>query len=169
MIRALTLSPIGLLAFIASLALTAFAVRKGLVAEDAVTLWAGAISAGGGDVPIGRIVASYPTLPFVITALLEFVAPSGTPTPALLAAGILGLLSCVWLRAFRAAGLSLAVSASATLLIALHPAMLAACLGGAAEMFLVAFLYLLGAALFALRARTAAPEVMAVADRKSVV
>ena len=50
----------------------------------------------------------------------------------------------------------------ATLLIALHPAMLAACLGGAAEMCLVAFLYLLGNALFDLRARTAAREVMAV-------
>jgi hypothetical protein len=158
----LAVSPIGLLAYIASLALTAYAVRRGLVADDAVTLWAGAISAGGGDVPIGRIVASYPTLPFFITTLLEFIMPSGTPTPALLAAGILGLLSCVWFRAFCAAGLSLAASASATLLIALHPAMLAACLGGAAEMFLVTFLYLLGGALFALRARTAAPEVMAV-------
>ena len=40
--------------------------------------------------------------------------------------------------------------------------MLAACLAGAAEMFLVVFLYLLGSALFDLRARTAAPEVMAV-------
>ena len=162
MIRALAVSPIGLLAFIVSLALTNFAVRKGLVAEDAVTLWAGAISAGGGDVPIGRIIASYPTLPFFIATLLEFVTPPGTPTPALLAAGILGLLACAWFRAFRAAGLSNAVSATVTLLIALHPAMLAACLAGAAEMFLVMFLYLLGNALFALRARTAAPEVMAV-------
>jgi hypothetical protein len=161
MIRALAVSPIGLLAFIASLALTAFAVRRGLVAEDAVTLWAGAISAGGGDVPIGRIIASYPTLPFFGTTALQFIMPAGTPTPALLAGGLLGLLACAWFHAFRKAGLSTASSASATLLIALHPAMLAACLAGAAEMFLVVFLYLLGSALFALRARTAAPEVMA--------
>ncbi len=161
-IRALAVSPIGLLAFAASLALTAVAVRQGLVAEDAVTLWAGAIGAGGGEVPIGRIIASYPTLPFLGTTALEFITPSGTPTPALLAAGILGVLSCAWLRAFRAAGLSAATAAGATLLIALHPAMLAACLAGAAEMCLVAFLYLLGHALFDLRARTAAREVMAV-------
>src|SRR5688500_12524452 len=162
-VRALAVSPVGLLAFVASLALATFAVRKGLVTDDAVTLWAGAIGASGGGVPIERIIASYPTLPFLITTLLEFVTPSGTPTPALLAAGILGLLACAWLRAFRSAGLSTAVSTSAALLIALHPAMLAACLAGAAEMFLVAFLYMLGGALFALRARTAAPEVMAVA------
>jgi hypothetical protein len=163
MIRALSVSPIGLLAFIASFALTAYAVSKGVVAEDAVTLWAGAISAGSGEVPIGRIIASYPTLPFFMTTLLEFITPSGTPTPALLAAGILGLLACAWFRAVLAAGFSTAASACATLLIALHPAMLAACLSGAAEMLLVTFLYLLGNALFALRARTAASEVMAVA------
>lgn len=162
MIRALAVSPIGLLAFIASLALTTYAVRRGLVTDDAVTLWAGAISAGGGEVPIGRLIASYPTLPFFMTTLLEFIAPPGTPTPALLAASILGLLACAWFCAFRKAGLSIAVSVSATLLIALHPAMLAACLAGAAEMFLVMFLYLLGSALFDLRARTAASEVMAV-------
>src|SRR5215210_6987850 len=119
MIRALTISPIGLLAFMASLALTAYAVSKGLVGEDAVTLWAGAISAGGGDVPIGRIVASYPTLPFFITTLLQFVTPPGTPTPALLAASILGLLACAWFSAFRGAGLSIAASATVTFLIAL--------------------------------------------------
>jgi hypothetical protein len=162
MIRALAVSPIGLLAFVASLALTAFAVRQGLVADDAVTLWAGAISAGSGDVPLGRIIASYPTLPFLGTTALEFITPAGTPTPALLAAAILGCLACAWLRAFRAAGLSISMSAAATLLIALHPAMLAACLGGAAEMCLIAFLYMLGGALLDLRARTAAPEVMAV-------
>lgn len=160
-ICALAISPVGLLAFAVALALTAFAVRRGLIADDAVTLWAGAIGAGGGDVPIGRIVASYPTLPFFVTALLEFATPSGTPAPALLAAGLLGLLACVWYRAFRAAGLTWIAAAAATLLIALHPAMLAACLAGGAEMCLVAFLYLFGIALFDLRARTAAPEVMA--------
>ena len=162
MIRALAVSPIGLLAFMASFALTAYAVSKGVVAEDTVTLWAGAISAGGGDVPFGRIIASYPTLPFAMTTLLEFITPFGTPTPALLAASLLGLLACAWFRTFCIAGLSIAASACATLLIALHPAMLAACLAGAAEMFLMAFLYLLGSTLFDLRARTAAPEVMAV-------
>jgi hypothetical protein len=163
MIRALAVSPIGLLAFMAALALTAYAVSKGIVADDAVTLWAGAISAGGGDVPIGRIIASYPTLPFFITTLLEFIAPAGTPAPALLAAGILGLLACAWFRAFRTAGLSIPAAGGATILLALHPAMLAACLAGAAEMLLATFLCLLGHALFALRARTATPEVMTVA------
>jgi uncharacterized MnhB-related membrane protein len=118
-IRALAISPIGLLTFIVALALTAFAVRRGLVGEDAVTLWAGAIGAGGGGVPIGRIIASYPTLPFLGTTALEFITPSGTPTPALLAGGILGLLACLFFRTFRAAGLSLTAAALATLLIAL--------------------------------------------------
>ena len=31
--------------------------------------------------PIGRIVASYPTLPFLAVTLLEIVTPAGTPTP----------------------------------------------------------------------------------------
>ncbi len=62
----------------------ALAVRAGLVSDDAVTLWAGAITAGDGEMPIGRIVAAYPTLPFLATTLLEFITPAGTPTPALL-------------------------------------------------------------------------------------
>jgi hypothetical protein len=161
MIRALAVSPIGLLTFIVAFALTAFAARRGLIGEDAVTLWAGAIGAGGGGVPLGRIIASYPTLPFLGTTALEFITPSGTPTPALLAGGILGLLACLFFRTFRAAGLSLTAAALATLLIALHPATLAACLSGAAEMLLVVFLYFFGVALFDLRARSAAPEVMA--------
>lgn len=160
--RALAASPVGLLAFLAALTLTAYAVRKGLMADDAVMLWASAISAGGGGVPIGRIIASYPTVPFFVTTLLELITPNGTPTPALLAAGLLALLTGGWFLAFRAAGLTRLAAGIATLLIALHPAMLAACLAGAAEMCLAAFLYLLGVALFDLRARTAAPEVMAV-------
>ena len=162
MTRVLAASPIGLLAFVTALALAAFAVRRGLVPEDAMTLWASAISAGGGDVPIGRIVASYPTLPFVATTLLEIITPVGTPTPALLTAGLLALLSGAWFLAFRKSGLSLIVAVLATPLIALHPAMIAAYLAGAAEMFLVVFLYLLGGALYDLRARTGAPEVMSV-------
>lgn len=162
-LRMLAVSPIGLATFLAALALIAFAVRRGLLGEDAVTLWAGAISAGGGDVPIGRIIASYPTLPFFGTAAIEFITPAGTPAPALLAAALLGLLACMLFRAFRSAGLTLPFAAAAALLLTLHPAMLAACLAGAAEMFLVVFLYLFGSALFDLRARTAAPEVMTVA------
>jgi hypothetical protein len=154
--RALAVSPVGLLTFLAALGLTALAVQRGLVTEDAVTLWAGAIGAGGGDVPLGRIIASYPTLPFFGTTVLEFITPAGTPTAALLATGLLGLLACAFFRAFRNGGLSIGVAAPATLLLALHPAMLVACLSGAAEMFLVLFLTLFGNALFALRARTAA-------------
>src|SRR5262249_59297937 len=113
-----------------------FAVRKGLVADDAVTLWASAISAGGGDVPIGRIVASYPTVPFLATTLIELLAPAGTPTPALLAGALLALLAGVWFTAFHKARLRWPLAAAATLLLALHPAMLAACLSGAAAVFL---------------------------------
>jgi hypothetical protein len=162
MTRALAASPVGLLAFVTALALTAYSVRNGIVSDDAAMLWAGAISAGGGDVPIGRIIASYPTLPFLVTFFLEMITPSGTPTPALLAAGLLAFLSAAFFLAFRAAGLSRTATVAATALIALHPAMLAACLAGAAQMCLAGFLYLFGTALFDLRARTAAPEVMAV-------
>jgi hypothetical protein len=162
-IRALAISPIGLATFLAALALTAYAVQRGFVAEDAATLWAGTISAGGGDVPIGRIIASYPTLPFFGATVLEWITPAGTPAPALLAAGLLGSLACIIYRAFCRAGLSSAIAAAATALLVFHPAMLAACLSGAAEMFLVVCLYLFGSALFELRARTAAPEVMTAA------
>ena len=160
--RVLTASPIGLLSFLTALALAAFAMRRGLVPEDAITLWASAISAGSGETPIGRMVASYPTIPFAATSLLELVTPAGTPTPALLTSSLLALLSGAWFLSFRAAGLPLAIAVPATLLIGLHPAMLAACLSGAAEMFLVVFLALLCGALYDLRTRTAAPEVMAV-------
>lgn len=160
--RAWAVSPIGVLTFAAALALTAYAVRKGLIPDDAVTLWANAISAGGGNVPIGRIIASYPTLPFFVTSFLELVSPNGTPVPALLAAGVLALLSGAWALAFRAAGMSWLFAVPATLLIALHPAMLAACLTGVADMCFAGFLYLFVMALFDLRARTAAPGVMAV-------
>ena len=50
MSRAFAVAPIGFAAFAVALALTAFAVQRGLVGEDAVTLWAGAIGAGGGGV-----------------------------------------------------------------------------------------------------------------------
>ena len=162
MTRILGASPIGLLIFVIALTLAAYAVRRGLVPDDVMSLWAGAISAGDGNVPLGRIVASYPTLPFLATAFLEIITPSGTPTPALLAVGLLALLAGIWFRAFRSAGLPSAAAIITTLLITLHPAMLVACSAAAAEMVLVLFLYWLGVALFDLRARTAAPEVMAV-------
>ena len=160
--RALAASPIGLLAFIAALTLTAYAVRRGLVADDTVTLWAGAISAGSGEVPVGRIIASYPTLPFLVTTLLEFVTPAGAPAPALAAAGVLALLSCAWFRAFRVTGLSLGVAATATLLVALHPvdARRLSCRRGRDVPDRISLS--VRRALFDMRARTAAPEVMAV-------
>ena len=163
MTRALAASPIALLAFVGgACARRPSRCARGLVSDDAVTLWAGAISAGDGEVPIGRIVASYPTMPFLATTLLELITPSGTPTPALLAAGCWRCWPASGSWRFAPPACRRLAAAPATLLIALHPAMLAACLAGAAEMFLAAFLYLLGNALFDLRARTAAPEVMTV-------
>jgi hypothetical protein len=128
-----------------------------------VTLWASAIAAGDSEMPIGRIVAAYPTIPFLATALLEFVTPLGTPTPVLLTTGVLALLAGAWLVSFRRAGLPLVAATAAALLLALHPALLRAAIAGPADMLLAAFLFLLGGALYALRARTGAPEVMAVA------
>jgi hypothetical protein len=161
MTRALSAAPIALCAFIATLALAALALRIGFVSDYAVTLWAGAITAGDGAVPIGRIVASYPTVPFLAATLLELVMPPGAPTPALLAGGLVALLAGTWFLEIRATGLPIAVVCVATLLLALHPALLRAVLAGPSEMFLALFLYLFGAALYDLRARTAAPEVMA--------
>ena len=143
--------------------LSRLAIKAGLVPDDAVTLWAGAITAGEGEMAIGRIVAAYPTIPFLATSLLEFVTPAGTPTPVLLASGLVALLAGIWLVAFRRVGLPLLAAVAAALLLALHPALLRAAIAGPAEMFLAVFLYLLGAALYDLRARSAAPEVMAVA------
>lgn len=162
MTRLLAGAPIGLIVVVAVLALAAFGVGAGGMPDDAVTLWAGAIAAGDGDMAIGRIAAVYPTIPFVTTAFLQAVAPAGTPTPALLAAGLLGLLAGIWFRALRAAGLPLIAAGAATLLIAFHPALLRAAIAGPAEAFLVVFLYWLGSALYDLRARSGVSEVMAV-------
>jgi hypothetical protein len=154
---------IGLFTFVVVLALSRFAINAGLVPDDAVTLWAGAITAGEGEMAIGRIVAAYPTIPFLATSALEFVTPAGTPTPVLLASGLVALLAAIWLVAFRRVELPLLAAVAAVLLLALHPALLRAAIAGPAEMFLAIFLYLLGSALYDLRARSAAPEVMAVA------
>ena len=56
--------PLAAFAFVMALMLVAFAVRNGFVPDDSVRLWAGATSAGDGEISIGRIVAAYPTLPF---------------------------------------------------------------------------------------------------------
>jgi hypothetical protein len=165
-IRIVRIIPVALVmavAFVAVFVLSKLAATAGLVPDDAVTLWANAIAAGDGEMPIGRIVAAYPTIPFLATTLMEFVTPLGTPTPVLLTAGVLALLAGVWLVGFRHAGLSLVAAAAAALLLALHPALLRAAIAGPADMILAAFLFLLGGALYALRARSSAPEVMAVA------
>ena len=155
-------TPFVLLAIIVVLSLGGFAVRSGLMPNDSLTLWASAVTAGGGDVPIGRVLAGYPTIPFLATTLLEFVLPANAPTPALLAALLLGSLAGGWFLAFRNVGLATAVSAGFALLLAFHPALLRAAIAGPAEMFLALFLAMLANGLFDLRARSATPEVMAV-------
>ena len=160
MTRVLSAAPIALVVFVAILALAAVAVRFGLAPDDAVTLWAGATIASDGGMSIGRILAAYPTVPFLATTVLDVVAPAGTPTPALVAAGLVGVLAGTWFLSFRNAGLSFVIASVTTLLLIFHPAMLRAAVSGPAEMFLVVFLFLLGTALYDLRARSGVPEVM---------
>ena len=162
MTRLLAAAPIAVSAFVAILALAAFAVRIGFIPDDGVMLWAGAIMAGDGEFSIGRIVAAYPTIPFIATTLVDVGAPAGTPTPAIVAAGLLGVLAGFWFLSLRDAGLSLVMAGVFTLLLIFHPALLRAAIAGPAEMFLVAFLYLLGVSLYRLRARSGVPEVMAI-------
>jgi hypothetical protein len=152
---------IGLVVFIAVLALAAVDLTAGIIPDDGVMLWAGAITAGDGGMTIGRILAAYPAVPFLATALMQAIAPVGTPTPALLAAGLCGLLAGTWFRSLRGAGLKAGAAGAATLLLALHPALLRTAVAGPAEMFFAVFVYLLGSALYDLRARSAVPEVMA--------
>lgn len=152
-----------LITFLAILALSRFVALAGLVPDDTIALWANAVAAAEGAMPIGRIVAAYPTLPFLATTLLELFAPRGTLTPVLLAAGVLALLSGAWLVSFRRAGLPVIAAVAASLLITFHPALLRAAIAGPADMIFAAFLFILGGALFSLRARSSAPEVMAVA------
>jgi hypothetical protein len=160
--QALAAIPFVLLAMIVVLALGTVAVRSGLMPEDSLKLWASAVTAGDGDIPISRILAGYPTIPFFATTLLELVLPPKTPTPALLAALLLGSLAGSWFLTFRHAGLAAVAAASVALLLAFHPALLRAAVSGPAEMFLVLFLAMLANALYDLRARSGTPEVMAV-------
>lgn len=161
MTRFLAPAAIGLSVFVSILTMAALAVRSGLIADDAVMLWAGAITAGGGGMPVGLIVAAYPTIPFLASTLVEFMAPAGTPAPALLAAGIGGILAGTWYLSLRTAGLPLLAAVVATVLLIFHPALLRAAVAGPSEILLVVFLYLLGHALYDLRARSGVSEVMA--------
>jgi hypothetical protein len=160
--RALAGAPVASLAFVATLALAAIAVRNGLVADDTLRLWAGASTAADGQVPIGRIVAGYPTLPFLATTLVAWLAPAGTPSPALVAAGLFSIIAAFCFLSLRKAGLSYVAAVIVTLLVALHPAMLRAVIAGPADMFLVLFLLMLCLALYDLRARSGTSEVMGV-------
>jgi len=160
--RALTVAPIAALAFVAILALSAVAVRNGLIADDALRLWAGASTAADGQVPIGRIVAAYPTLPFLTTTLVAWLAPADTPAPALVAAGLFALVAAFCFLSFRKTGLPIAAAAVVTLLVAFHPALLRAVVAGPSDMFLAAFLLMLCLALYNLRARSGTSEVMGV-------
>lgn len=155
-------APIALLTFVAALTLTAAAVRHGLVADDMLRLWAGASAAADGQVAIGRIVAGYPTLPFLTTTLVAWIVPAGAPGPVLVAAALLAAMAVFCFRALRRAGFRRGVAAAATLLIAFHPALLRALVGGPADMFLAAVLLLFCLALFSLRARGGTSEVMGV-------
>jgi membrane protein XagC len=162
MTRALAAAPIASLAFVAILALAAVAVSNGLIADDALRLWAGASTAADGQVPLGRIVAAYPTLPFLTTTLVAWLMPAGTPAPALVAAGVLALIAAFCFTAFRKAQLPKSVAAIATLLLSFHPALLRAVVAGPSDMFLAVFLLMFCLALYDLRARSGTSEVMAV-------
>jgi hypothetical protein len=161
--RLLAVAAVMLAVFVAVFAVSRSATTAGLVPDGAVMLWASAIAAGDREMPIGRMVAAYPTVPFLATALLEFATPARTPIPVLLTGAVLALFAGGLLVSFRRTGMALAGAALAVLLIVLHPAMLRAAIAGPSEIIFAIFLFLLGRALFDLRARSGAPEVMAVA------
>ncbi len=160
--RAIDATPIAVLSAIAVLILASLAVHSGLIPNDTLSLWAGAIIAGDGQQSIGRTVAAYPTIPFMATAALAYLTPAGTPVPALIAAALVALLAGLWFTALRRVGLAFWLAGVATLLLVFHPALLRAAMAGPAEMLVASFLFLLGNALFDLRSRGTAPDVMAV-------
>lgn len=155
-------APLAVLAFVATLGLGALAVRNGILADDAVRLWAGASSAADGQVPIGKIIAGYPTLPFLATTLIAWTTSADTPAPALLAAVLFAVVTASCFRAMRKSGLAYPLALVFTLLIILHPALLRAVVSGPADMFLAVFLWLLCLALYDLRAHSGTSEVMGV-------
>jgi len=161
--RMLNAAPVAVLTFVLILMLAASALRVGFLPEDTAALWAGAITAGDGEVSIGRVVSAYPSIPYLATTAMEILTPAGTPTPALLAALILSFIAGVWFLAFRASGLGILAAGAATVLIALHPALLRAALAGPADMFFAGFLFLFGKGLYDLREQSSTPQVMTVA------
>ena len=162
MTRAIAATPIAGFAFMAALLLATLAVQHGLVSDDAVRLWARAATAGDGDVSVGHIVATYPSIPFLPTVLVALIAPDGAPAPALVSAGLVALMAGLWFASLRATGFLSPMAAIITLLLAFNPALLRAIVDGPAELCLALFLYLFGSALYDLRARSTTPEVMAV-------
>ncbi len=160
--RALATVPLTVLVFIAVLVLVAVAVRNGVIGDDALRLWAGASTAADGQFPIGRIVAAYPTLPFLSTTLIAWFTPGDAPAPALVTAGLLALIAGFCFHSFRKAGFSDIRAGAASLLVAFHPALLRAIVAGPADMFLAAFLLVFCLALYDLRARSGTSEVMGV-------
>ena len=160
--RYIDATPIAFFSFVAVLGFASLSISGGVIPNDTLALWSGAIVAGDGQQSIGRIVAAYPTLPFMAAAAFEALAPAGTPVPALLASALVGVLSWLWFMALRAADLRFVTAVLATLLLAFHPAILRAALAGPSEMLVALFLFMLGNALFNLRERGAAPEVMVV-------
>ncbi len=158
--HAIGAAPIAALAFVTLLALAAIAVRHGLIADDALRLWAGASTAADGEVPIGRVVAAYPSLPFMSTTLVAWLLPASAPAPELVTALLLALFAACCFSACRKAGVRAIAAAAATLLIALHPALLRAVVAGPGDMFLAVFLLMLCLSLYDLRARSGTAEVM---------
>jgi len=152
-----------LAAFVTALFLSRVITTANIVPDDAVLLWANALAAGDGELPIGRILAAYPTIPFLATSLVVAITPFGTPAPLILTASALALLAGAWFILFSRAGFRPLAAAVMAALLALHPALLRAAISGPSEIILAVFLFLLCGALYDLRARSAAPEVMAVA------
>ena len=159
---ALAAAPLAAIAFVTMLALAALAVRHGLIGDDALRLWAGASTAADGEVPIGRVVAAYPTLPFLTTTLVAWLAVADAPAPELVAAALLALFAMCCFAVLRRAGLRALAAVVATLLVALHPALLRAVVAGPGVMFLACFLLMLCLSLYDLRARSGTAEVMQV-------
>jgi len=157
---ALVAAPIASLAFVGILVLTTVAVRDGLLGNDVLRLWEGAATAADGEVPFGRVVAAYPTLPFLATTLVAWAFPGGTPAPALVAALLFGIVAAVCFLSFRKARFPLPIAAAFTVLIVFHPALLRAVIAGPGDMFLAAFVLMLSLALYDLRLRSGTAEVM---------
>ncbi len=103
--HAFAAAPIAALAFVTLLVLAAIAVRHGLIGDDALRLWAGASTAADGEVPIGRVVAAYPTLPFMSTTLVAWLLPAGAPAPELVTALLLALFAACCFHVVPQSGL----------------------------------------------------------------